>query len=435
MSEIFDIIHELRLNSSTLRKEEILRQHKDNALLKEVFHLTENPLINFYIKADKEFLVNVAQGKSTLTLDLLREVKEVLAGRMMTGNTARAYLDAALLSLNAKCRAVLIGIINRDLECNTGTSLCNKVWKGLIPEMPCMLASKLDEKSAKTIVPKKDGYVIQKKLDGGRVMFVVGSDGAVTALSRNGKELTTYGRFDATFSRFRNVVFDGELVVRSGSGVEDRKTGNGFFTKAVRGTIKLEEAARFHCVLWDAIPLADFNAGFSARKYTDRLSDLLGYVDTMNPNIVSVVESKFISNIEQAQAFYEEMLAQGEEGAVLKFADMPWEDRRSKKMIKLKEELDIDAEVVSVTEHKKINGWVGALTCKTSDGLLTFDVGSGFTDADRQKPFDYYVGKIVKCKYNAVISNKSSSIKSLFLPVFVEVRHDKKAANSLAELK
>jgi DNA ligase-1 len=244
-----------------------------------------------------------------------------------------------------------------------------------------------------------------------------------------------HGFFDTLLSKFPGYVFDGELVVLSGTGVEDRKTGNGFFTKAVRGTITPQEASRFRYVVWDMIPLADFNAGKSQVPYKERLAKLMEAQASMTPGLVLLVQSRVVSNLEQAERFYEEMLERGEEGAILKFADMPWEDRRSKKMIKLKEEKDIDAEVIGVTEHTKVRGWVGSLTCKTADGLVQFDVGSGFTEADRQKPFDYYFGKIVKCKYNALISNKTSTIKSLFLPIFVEVRYDKLIANSIGDLK
>ena len=432
--EVFRIISSLQDHPSTINKQQILEANRDNETLRLAFDMTENPFYNYYIKLDKRGIA-FPPGDGCLTAEILNEVKQKLTEREVTGNAARDYVARVLMDLNEEARSVLVRIINRDLECNTGTAICNKVWKGLIPEMPCMLASKMDEKAAASIVPKKDGYIIQTKMDGGRAMAVVDADGKIKLLSRNGKELMVHGFFDTVLSQFKNMVFDGELVVRSKSGVEDRKTGNGFFTKAVRGTIKKEEASKFHYVIWDVIPLEDFNKGFSATPYTKRLFDLVEFIGKMNPGVASMVESKIVSNIEQAQKFYEQMLARGEEGAILKFADMPWEDRRSKKMIKLKEEKDIDAEVIGVTEHTKITGLVGSLTCKTADGLVQFDVGSGFTEADRQKPFNYYMGKIVKCKYNALISNKTSTVKSLFLPIFVEVRDDKLTANVIGDLK
>lgn len=435
MSELFSIISALKLHPSTINKQQILEANKDNEVLQTAFSMTENPFFNYYITVDKNIWEDVPEGKEEITTRVLNCVFDRLANRKVTGHAARDYLAGVLTSLTKKDRAILRRIINRDLECNVGTAICNKVWPGLIPEMPCMLASKMDEKAAASVVPNKDGYIVQTKMDGGRAMATVNDDGTVNFRSRNGKALILHGFFDTLLSKFPGYVFDGELVVLSGTGVEDRKTGNGFFTKAVRGTITPQEASRFRYVVWDMIPLADFNAGKSEVPYKQRLSKLIDAQSLMTPGLVLLVQSRVVSNLQQAERFYEEMLERGEEGAILKFADMPWEDRRSKKMIKLKEEKDIDAEVIGVTEHTKVPGWVGSLTCKTADGLVQFDVGSGLTEADRQKPFDYYFGKIVKCKYNAVISSKNSTTKSLFLPIFVEIRYDKLIANSLKDLK
>ena len=49
------------------------------------------------------------------------------------------------------------------------------------------------------------------------------------------------------------------------------------------------------------------------------------------------------------------------------------------------------------------------------------------------EPFEL-IDKIVEVKYNEVISKKTSDVKSLFLPVFVDVRFDKDIANTLKEL-
>lgn len=435
MSELYSIISALKDHPSTINKQQILEANMDNEVLKATFGMTENPFYNYYITVDKNVWEDVPEGNEEITFELLIEIFDKLANRKVTGHAARDYLAGVLTSLTKKDRSVLRRIINRDLECNVGTAICNKVWANLIPEMPCMLASKMDEKAAASVVAKKDGYIVQTKMDGGRAMATVNDDGTVNVRSRNGKALVLHGFFDTVLSKFPGYVFDGELVVLSGTGVEDRKTGNGFFTKAVRGTITQQEASRFRYVVWDMIPLADFNAGKSEVPYKDRLNKLIDAQSLMTPGIVLLVQSRVVSTLREAEIFYSEMLERGEEGAILKFADMPWEDRRSKKMIKLKEEKDIDAEVIGVTEHTKVSGWVGSLTCKTADGLVQFDVGSGFTEADRQKPFEHYFGKIVKCKYNAVISSKNSTTKSLFLPIFVEVRYDKLVANNLGDLK
>jgi ATP dependent DNA ligase domain/DNA ligase OB-like domain len=431
---VFEIVELLRSTASTNEKQRILEQNKANTLLSKVFKMTEEPSYNYYLKVDYGSYQEVESGTRDLTEDLLDEVLANLNGRRITGNTARDYIDNVLRSLKTADRKILAGVINRDLDCKVAVGLINRVWKSLISEMPCMLASKMDEKISKSIVDREDGYFIQTKMDGGRAMAVV-KDGAVTFLSRNGKELELHGFFNMALQNCEGYVVDGELIVRGENGIEDRQTGNGYFTKAVRGTIKPDEARKFHYVVWDLIPIEDFFAGYCAERYQDRYVDLMIRKFEWNPNIVSVVETKVISNLHEANKYYQKMLERGEEGAILKFIDAPWENKRSKYMIKLKEEKDIDAEVIDVFPHSKKKDWIGSLLCRTRDGKVEFEVGSGFTDEDRQKDPKIYFGKIVECKYNMLIDARGRDTKSLFLPVFVKIRDDKTVANSLEELK
>lgn len=433
MSRLSDIIDQLRETGSTLEKQAILERNKDFPELKMSFWMTEEPSLNYFMRIDKHQTRLV--GDRELSMDILTDIYNNILQRQLTGNAAKKYVEHILAQLQHKDALILTGIINRDLDCKVGTAIINKVWKKLISEMPCMLAAKMDPKIASSIVPKKNGYIVQLKCDGGRAMAVVSEDGQVQFLSRNGKPLTTHGVFDTQLSRFPGYVFDGELLVASDDGVEDRQTGNGFFTKAVRNTIEYHEAIRFKYVVWDMIPAKDFFAGLSEIPYNKRLSQLVNAVDTFDQSRISVVPGKVISSLDEATVFYNEMLEDGQEGAILKFLDGVFENKRSKFMIKLKEELDVDAECFAVTPHKKNPNWIGALQCRTRDGKVEFDVGSGLTEADREKDPSEYIGKIIQCKYNAVIQSKGKDKKSLFLPIFQQIRHDKTHANSLEELK
>jgi DNA ligase 1 len=432
---ILNIIQQLRDTGSTLQKQAILESHKHNDLLKMVFMMTENPSINYYMRVDPALVKSNPINPTPLDVNMLATILTNLHDRILTGNAAKEYIYDIISTLSEDDAKVLTMIINRDLDCKTGTSIINKVWAGTIPEMPCMLASKMDEKAAKTITQKKNGYIVQLKCDGGRAMAVVNKKGAVEFLSRNGKPLLMHGVFDALFEQFPGYVFDGELLVKTDDGVADRKTGNGFFTKAVRGTIQPKEAVKFHYVVWDIIPVADFFAGKCKTPYKERLTQLINASDKFTPGRISIVPGKVISSLEEANSFYADMLAQGEEGAILKFMDSPWEDKRSKFMIKLKEEKDIDAEVIGTVPHSKKPDWIGALRCRTRDGKVEFEVGSGFTEEDRKKPASFYFGKVVQCKYNMLIEARGRDTYSLFLPVFQCVRFDKTEANSLEELK
>lgn len=65
----------------------------------------------------------------------------------------------------------------------------------------------------------------------------------------------------------------------------------------------------------------------------------------------------------------------------------------------------------------KYQGIIGSLVLMDSNGV-TVNVGSGMSDFDRQKPYDYYIGKIVEIKYEQILD-------TYIQPIFVCVREDK----------
>ena len=430
---IYDILQQIANDSSTKAKQAILEKNKNNAILEQVFKYAENPRFNFYIKVDARDYSKVT-GDLDINAATLRDLDRLI-DRTYTGNAARDFVRSMMSNLTREAQDVLARIINKDLRCNCGTAIANKVWKNLIPEYPMMLASKGDKKSFDYLEKVGGPYIVQKKCDGGRVNVIVDESGNVTYRSRNGNELDLYGFFDTQFSEFRGMVFDGEILARDENGIVDRKTGNGLYTKAVRGTLPKGDVSQLCMEIWDVVPVDEFNAGEGKVSYMHRLRDLTN-IKSFNPALVSVVEGKVVNTIEECYAFYEEMRARKEEGAIVKVAGAVWEDRRSKNMVKMKAEETADLTVIDVEYGSGKNAkLIGNLICATRCGKLVTGVGTGFKDEDRARPFDYYLGKIVEVAYNEVISRKGEATKSLFLPVYKQVRFDKTEANSLDELK
>jgi len=434
---VYSIIQSIADTSSLNAKQAILEFNKGNMALREAFRLAENRRINFYIREDESLIAEPAITGRELTLEDIQKLLD-LNNRVVTGMAARQFFQSILQPLNQGSRIVMLRILNRDLRCNAGTSLANKVWKGLIPEYPVMLASKFDEKAKKLIATAGvNGLISQMKSDGGRLSVQVDSEGNVTYHSRNGNELKLFGIFDAEFSQFKGRVFDGELVIFNESGAVSRKESNGIYTKAVRGTIAKEEASRFGFVTWDTVSMEDFVCGYSAVPYSTRLSELNCMVGKMSAGSgVSVVKTETMSTLDECIEFYDKMRAAGEEGSIIKFANMPWEDKRSKQMIKLKAEESADLLVVGVEEGSgKYAGMIGALVVETSCGKLRSSVGTGFDDEARSKDPSEYIGRIIEVAYNERITSKGRDTESLFLPVFKGIRYDKSVANSLKEMK
>ena len=267
----------------------------------------------------------------------------------------------------------------------------------------------------------------QTKMDGMRGV-IVKRDGRVVVFSRNGNTMTKLDKhFEAVLSSIDNVVLDGELTVVDSEGkLLDRKTGNGILNKTVVETVSDEEVSRVRFTAWDLIDVCDFDKGVDRRTGVERLSRLRAI--PANP-LFEVVQTFEIANLEEAQELFKEQLAKGEEGIILKNNDHPWEDKRSKQCVKMKEVIEMDLKITGFAEGTgKASGMTGAIQVENKDGSIKTSVGTGLDDATRKDIWarqEELIGTIITVKCNGVISRKGADSKSLFLPVFVELRLDK----------
>lgn len=267
----------------------------------------------------------------------------------------------------------------------------------------------------------------QTKMDGMRGV-IVKRDGRVVVFSRNGNTMTKLDKhFEVILSGIDNVVIDGELTVVDSDGkLLDRKTGNGILNKTVVETVSDEEVARVRFTAWDLIDVCDFDKGVDRRTGVERLSRLRAI--PANP-LFEVVQTFEIANLEEAQELFKEQLAKGEEGIILKNNDHPWEDKRSKQCVKMKEVIEMDLKITGFAEGTgKASGMTGAIQVENKDGSIKTSVGTGLDDATRKDIWarqEELIGTIITVKCNGVISRKGADSKSLFLPVFVELRLDK----------
>ena len=426
---VYNILEELRATSSRLEKEAILKKNEKNDLLKQVVFLALDPYTQFYQRKIPEYVTARPVWKS---LDSALDKLKALSNREVTGNAAIEYLSQVLASVSKSDAEVIERVIKKDLKCGASESTANKTWPSLIHEYPCMLCTPFDEK-----ILKKFSFpaYAQLKMDGMRFNAIV-KDGKCEFRSRNGKEIQLLGNLEMEFitmSGGQNLVFDGELLVNDKGVILDRQTGNGILNKAVKGTISDLEAHKVHATVWDVIDYETFKNGRGKLSYQTRFSIL----ESMSlPRKVRLVESRVVASFEEAQKIFEEYLAQGQEGIILKDMSGVWEDKRVKTQVKFKAELDCDLKIVGIQPGTgKYEGLVGALLCESEDGIIKVDVGSGLSDFDRKEFTENSpVGKIAAVVYNARIKNKQGE-ESLFLPRLMEIREDKNIADSAKNIR
>ena len=437
------LFESLASDASRNFKLDLLKQHKDNDVLKQIINLALNPFVQFYIRKIPAYTRD--DNKPALALGYALQQLSLLSSRDVTGNTAIEFLTRLLSELESDDAKVIERVIQKDLKCGVSEATVNAVWPGLIPEYPCMLASAYDQKLIDKV--KFPAYC-QLKLDGMRFNAIV-RNGSVEFRSRNGKEINIADPlFALPFIHMAgfygcDMVFDGELLVVDEAGKTlDRKTGNGILNKAVKGTQSAKEGSMVRATLWDAIVLERFEQGVDNEPYRNRLAKLSNCLSDLKNrsalgHLVDLVPHKEVNSLHEARVQFEKYLAEGQEGIILKCSDMIWENKRSKKQIKFKAELECDLLCVGWEEGTGRNkGKMGALVLRSADGAVETNVGTGFSDEDRIRLTESEtVGKIITVKYNGRITDKRSSVDSLFLPVYLEVREDKTEANSSSEIK
>lgn len=433
---INNFLNDLASNASRNFKIEQLKANSDNEILREVIRLATDPFTQFY---QRKIPAYEQTYKTTFGLEWAFDELKKLSLREVTGNKAIEHLTYILSSLSEDNAKVVVRIIEKDLRAGFSEGTANKVWPNLVHEYPVMLCSPFEQKLVDKI--KFPAYA-QMKMDGMRFNAIV-RGGKCEFRSRNGKEILLLGNLEQEFISLAgsdDCVFDGELLVMFDGEHQfaDRQTGNGILNKANKGTISKEQAAMVHASVWDVIPYTHFVEGSCPVPYSKRFSILDAVVSKQKSDGKKIwaVTSTIVETQEHAQEIFQEYLAAGHEGIILKDGAGVWEDKRAKHQIKFKGELECDLRIVGVEGGSgKYVGMLGNLICESADGIIKVNVGSGFNDAQRKTMItEKLLDKIVSIKYNSRIKNKLGD-ESLFLPIFVEIRDDKTVADDNGDVK
>lgn len=368
-----------------------------------------------------------------LSWDEFLAMAEDLAERRITGNAARTLVDGAMAKStgeqwNLWYRRILI----KDLRCGVSEKTINKVVEKInanyiVPTFACQLAHDSSNHDGK-LTGKK---FIEVKLDGVRVITIVYPDGRVLQFSRNGKELLNFDTIRTQFASVSGVfdepmVFDGEVMSSS-------------FQDLMKQVHRKENVATNDAVLhlFDALTLADFNAGYSAKSQVDRSSWLMQWFAVYSgqlPNVEVVGQECVNLDTNTGQARFKEINAQaiagGYEGIMIKDLDAPYECKRTASWLKLKPFIEVSLNVTALEEGTGRNvGRLGAFVCSGSDDgkSITVNVGSGFSDANRDEfwhshmSHDNIVGQIVEVRADAITQNQDGTY-SLRFPRFLRFR-------------
>ena len=420
---VVSTIQQLAATSSRTDKIAILK--KTDKLFQRFLVAAYDPVVSYGViqmpdvHGDQDTLESI----SGIILD---ELLPNLASRKLSGKAAQMAIERVLLKLKAEDADVLRNVIRKDLRCGINTGTINTAIKGLIFEPPYMRCS-LKDKSNMKKWDWSEGIFSQTKADGMFINAIVGVDG-VQWMTRNGQTFPegSLGKVlnsEALRVLKPNHVYMGELLVIENNTVLPREVGNGALNSVLKGG-SFEPDQQPILKVWDVVSVDEWRAGSSNHVYNLRLAECRMIPESQ---VISVIDTRVVYDMQDAMAHYRELVANGEEGTILKHPDLLWKDGTSKDAVKLKVEADVDLVVVGFEQGKgKFAEMVGSLTCETADGGIRVNV-SGFTDDMRKhitENVDQWIGnKVITVRANDIM--EADPVSSLFLPRFVEVREDK----------
>lgn len=132
-------------------------------------------------------------------------------------------------------------------------------------------------------------------------------------------------------------------------------------------------------------------------------------VDLETTDAIRIVDTHYVSEIEQVEELYSRYLSEGYEGIIIRDPNATYKRKRNTQMMKLKPRDELQAVVTGMVEEldvhtKKPKGSLGAVRC-TCDNITFFEVGSGFTREERLKFWhqpDLIIGQIIEFAYSEI---------------------------------
>lgn len=381
---VFDILESLESTQGTKAKQELLQTHASNARLMRVFQLTNDPYVNFYIskvpKLTGPSIHPVGWSSSDEKTDELLEFLTQCMSGSIRGNASRDLLQQILNGVSAVEHKWISRIVQKRLRLGLGDSSIEKVWPGLISSFEVSLAETIDwvieDGKLKPTTLISYPCRLEPKWDGFRCVAVK-SGGKVTMFARSGRVFERAKKIDSWLETHMQDgwVLDGELMAKewndTASIISSRKNH------------KDDDTLQFH--VFDCMTLESWKAHGETKPYSERLADIPTVLGKLDETVVPA-QGKTVDNEADLLTYFDECVAKGYEGIMVKRLDTPYVFKRSDAVMKLKPIVSWDCVVVDVLPAKDGTKWEGMhtiLAVQVPGGGIT-RVGTGFSDEDRE---------------------------------------------------
>lgn len=440
-------VNKLTQSDSRLHKEEVLRQALAQSVLGDTSAQTFLTLLKacynpYVVYGVKQIPDTVGIFNAENPWKDFNQLLQNLSTRKITGNTARDAIEELSYRFDSdEWNNFLAPVLRRDMRAGISDKTINKICKNTVYEIPifgCQLATNCENrpemKSIKRLEPKLDGVRV--------LMTVIPSDDQVSVISysRNGKVFENFTDIENQITQHFSALIGKTNIAKqlsAGFVLDGEVTGN-TFQELMRQARRKENVQANDSVfnIFDIIPLEDFRNGLYRKPLSYRieiLESMRSVIEQM-PNVTLLthimVDMDTAAGKDQFNRYCKDMVNAGFEGVMIKDIHSPYEAKRNTFWLKYKPVHDYDLTVIGLEEGTGKNaGRLGALVCEGfEDGKhITVNVGSGFTDDDRDSFWansNSVIGQTAVVLADAITQNMDGSY-SLRFPRFKTFRTDK----------
>ncbi len=448
-NDIHALIERIASTSSKNDKVAALAEHRDDAELRRVLTYALLPGRTYGMAARPD-----ASGADASAIDLdaprcafdaqTWDILDALAERKLTGHAARNSVALEMQRLSEESAELLWRIIVTDLRAGFSSSTVNKAIPGLIPD-PAYMRCSLPKSSNLAKFPWERGVFSQKKANGMFANLDVFADESVSLHLREGNKLPmeAFDDLAQTAQMLLEPGFQhhGELLVVENGRILPRQIGNGILTSVAKGGSFGPGQSPLYEV-WDRIPLSAAKPkGRHAETYKERMAALRALFESGTAHM-RLIDTRIVYSMQEAIEHCVQVMAEGEEGTIVKSPDLRWLDGTSKDAVKLKVEACCDLRVKGILTGRpgtKVEGRPTALNMETACAKLRVDVtvkNEKLRAAIEANPGDY-MERIFPVLFNEITCpSASNDLHSLYLPRLAEdtYRIDKNEPDDLARV-
>lgn len=411
LSEVINIVKQLRETSGTNDKIVLLRRNCNNELLRKVLRYTYDTDLKYGVQK-KSIVMRTGESKWNSLFEMLDELAESNINDNLKRNVGR-FIN----NLETEDEKELVTkILLKNLDVGLNVKNINKGMKGLIVTHDIQLGSKWEG-------TLNEEVAVSLKLDGVRCTWLI-KDGKAIAKTRQNKiiqgmdELTK--AIEEVFSD-RDLMVDGELLALNPNGLDSKE-----LFKLTSGIINSKgKKVGLSFVAFDIVPLEDYVNKVNNTPFLERRELLEHYI--INQELIKLAPFYFITDsVEKINEKLSEVVSLGLEGLMINKLKCGYEFKRTKNLLKVKAMSTMDLRVIAFEEGDgAFEGMLGAVVVKYKGNEVR--VGSGWTQDMRAEVWnnqDKYLGKILECQYFEITKNEQGK-ESLRFPVFKGWRFDK----------